>query len=624
MSIGIDAAGLGGFPSRTRNTFVAMRFEQSILLEGSREAVWGLVADTEALNREMGLPPINFRFTPRQMGGADTSAEVRIGGLTLRYREHPFDWVRPSYYHVRRTFHGGPVREIVGGARLEKAEGGTRVVVWSELEPANPVGILACRAIGMKATADFLSAARGFNAFLRGESSTPYPKHGGVPPANSERLEQRLARLLSAGGDPGATNRIAAHVRHAPPEAISMIRPFILADSWGVDRTATLKTMLLAASRDVELLELKWRVLCPSCRGSRAQVGRLADVAAQVHCESCNIRFDSEFDRSVEVCFAVAPAVRAVQESLYCIGGPHRSPHVVAQFHLRPGEDREEHLDLPPGDYALNSLQTIGPLPIVVLDGAAVLLEVGVDLHGKRAAFRRKGVDAVRPDARWTLRNTTPEPILVRVEAVHGSRDVATAAEVTSLQAFRDQFGSEVLAPGTDLAVRQICIFFSDLLGSTAMYRKQGDAPSYRTVRVHFDRMRQIIDTHQGAIVKTIGDAVMATFTDPADGVRAALEVQRTALESDDCPPVKIGLHYGPAIAVNANDRLDYFGQTVNLAARVQAQSQGGEVVISAELAADPAVSALLDERKLCTTWFDATVRGLDVPVRMLRLSNAA
>lgn len=601
-----------------------MRFEQSILLEGTREAVWGLVAETESLNREMGLPPINFRFTPRHIGGAETSAEVRIGGLTLRYREHPFEWVRPRYYHVRRTFHGGPVREIVGGARLEEADGGTRVTVWSELEPANAVGAVACRAIGMKATADFLAACRGFNAFLRRESSTPYPKHGGVPPANGARLEQRLALLRNAGCNPEAANRIAAHVRGAPPEAVSLMRPYLLADSWGIDRMLALKTMLLAASRDVGLLELKWRVLCPSCRGSRAQASRLSDVDAQVHCESCNLRFDSEFDQSVEVCFAAAPAVRPVRETIYCIGGPHRSPHVVAQFHLRAGERREESLRLPPGEYMLTSLQAVGPIPVVVEEEGPSRASICIERCGKRTAFRQDGANSAALDARWSLHNAATEAVLVRLEALRGSGDVATAAQVTSLQPFRDQFGSEVLAPGTDLAVRQICIFFSDLLGSTAMYRAQGDAPSYRTIRVHFDLMRRIIDARNGAIVKTIGDAVMATFCDPVEGVQAALDVQRDSMDSGDCPPVKIGLHYGPAIAVNANDRLDYFGQTVNLAARIQGESHGGEVVISEELANDPGVRALLEGRGIGLEWFDAAVRGLEDPVRMVRIRPAA
>jgi class 3 adenylate cyclase len=156
------------------------------------------------------------------------------------------------------------------------------------------------------------------------------------------------------------------------------------------------------------------------------------------------------------------------------------------------------------------------------------------------------------------------------------------------------------------------------------MYRTNGDAPSYRTVRLHFDLMRRIIDSHNGAIVKTIGDAVMATFCDPAEGLSAALEVQRETRKLAGNLPVKIGLHYGPAIAVTANDRLDYFGQTVNLAARIQNEAGGGEVVISTEVAEDPGVKALLAAFGIGPEPFEATVRGLDEPVTMLHIPAAA
>src|ERR671923_300479 len=99
-----------------------MRFQRDILIPGSREAVWDLLADTERLNREMGLPPIHFEFQPREGGGSEILATVRLGRIALRYREHPFEWVRPEQYSIRRSFFSGPLLEILGTVRLE-AEG---------------------------------------------------------------------------------------------------------------------------------------------------------------------------------------------------------------------------------------------------------------------------------------------------------------------------------------------------------------------------------------------------------------------------------------------------------------------------------------------------------------------
>ena len=153
------------------------------------------------------------------------------------------------------------------------------------------------------------------------------------------------------------------------------------------------------------------------------------------------------------------------------------------------------------------------------------------------------------------------------------------------------------------------------------MYRDQGDAPSYRVVRDHFAALRRIVERHDGAIIKTIGDAIMAVFTDAAQGLAAALEIQQEARTWTDNLIVKLGLHSGPAIAVNANDRLDYFGQTVNIAARLQAVSEGSDVVIAASLAEDRLITHILRDSQCTITAFAQEIRGVNSALPMLRLT---
>jgi class 3 adenylate cyclase len=71
---------------------------------------------------------------------------------------------------------------------------------------------------------------------------------------------------------------------------------------------------------------------------------------------------------------------------------------------------------------------------------------------------------------------------------------------------------------------------------------------------------------------------------------------------------------------VNSNGLLDYFGRTVNIAARVQAQSEGGDIVVSAAIAADPNVQALLDERTAEVEHFSARLKGIDDSIALLRI----
>ena len=222
-----------------------------------------------------------------------------------------------------------------------------------------------------------------------------------------------------------------------------------------------------------------------------------------------------------------------------------------------------------------------------------------------------------------TLCNRTPWPRTLIVEERRWVRDALTADRVTSLQAFRDLFSDQVLRPGDEVAVRRIALMFTDLSDSTALYGAIGDASAYHLVRDHFAFLAAIVRRHEGAIVKTIGDAIMAAFTVPAHALAAALEIQGevAAFNEDhaDSPiAIKLGLHLGPCIAVTLNERLDYFGTTVNLAARLQGQSRGGDIVISADMAAEPEVAARLGDHKVRDE--EAALKGFDAPVAFRRL----
>ena len=179
------------------------------------------------------------------------------------------------------------------------------------------------------------------------------------------------------------------------------------------------------------------------------------------------------------------------------------------------------------------------------------------------------------------------------------------------------------MRPGDEVALRHVTLMFTDLGGSTALYNKIGDAAAYHLVRDHFALLASCVAQHEGAIVKTIGDAVMAVFAEPLQGFEAGLAVQKevsafNARYPDTPIAIKLGLHVGAGIAVTLNGRLDYFGGTVNLAARLQNQSQGDDIVLSQDIAADPAVADRLAD--LAPETDSASLKGFDQPVPFCRL----
>jgi class 3 adenylate cyclase len=186
---------------------------------------------------------------------------------------------------------------------------------------------------------------------------------------------------------------------------------------------------------------------------------------------------------------------------------------------------------------------------------------------------------------------------------------------------------SASLARG-DAAHRPLTFLFTDLYSSTALYERMGDAAAYDIVRRHFMFLEGIVFGHNGMVVKTIGDAVMATFGDPIDAVRAALAMQsriadfnraHMGADADRRLVIRLGVHSGGSIRVELDDRVDYFGSAVNLAARLRGQSRGGDVVLSHVVAGYRPVRLLL--ASLPTRKESRRFKGFDELVRFVRVS---
>jgi class 3 adenylate cyclase len=161
------------------------------------------------------------------------------------------------------------------------------------------------------------------------------------------------------------------------------------------------------------------------------------------------------------------------------------------------------------------------------------------------------------------------------------------------------------------------------LRDSTRLYRRIGDASAFGRVREHFEILEKSIAAEGGAIVKTMGDAVMATFRHPVAALRAVWNAQTNIAEyGEPMLWLKVGMHKGPCIVVNLNGRLDYFGSTVNIAARLPAFSQGGELVFTDEIKEDLEVQQFLSENQKfdALSSFTANVKGFDEPVAMWKL----
>jgi class 3 adenylate cyclase len=286
------------------------------------------------------------------------------------------------------------------------------------------------------------------------------------------------------------------------------------------------------------------------------------------------------------------------------------------QILLGPGERRSVAADIPAGKYLL---RTLHPGEASDIDHA------GGGFPGLR--ITATGVESLPPGevGKIAFQNDAGFEVAALIEDRTWTRDALTAPEVITLQAFRDMFAEATLRPGDEAAIGQVALLFTDLRGSTALYERVGDSVAYNMVRDHFAFLASIVRDHDGAVVKTIGDAVMASFGDPANAVKAALAMQRRIAEFNQGLKgperelvIKLGVHAGGSIMVNLNERLDYFGSTVNMAARLQGQSEGGDIVLSRAVADDPGVKPLL--AGLTAREERVTLKGFDQPVSFVRV----
>jgi adenylate cyclase len=590
--------------------------------------VWDVLAHTDKLNRAIGLPSVQNGVMNGQEMARPVHARL-FGLLPLNWIESPFEWVREHRYVVQRDFPDGPLRQFRGGVEVEPLGTGSRIRVFAELTPRNWLGRLAIPLLGWIALGrTWAYCSRVFCQAV--EQRTAWSNAKFLPAASVVRtsadatlLAQRAATLRAIFSlDPGTIDALIRHLAEAGDDEVVRMRPYALASRWGLSRHETLRVFLYATKSG--LVDLTWELLCPNCRVPKVEADALARVTKQFHCDTCGIGYEADMDRYVELRFRVHPAIRDAHDAVYCFGGPYTAPHVLVQHVLQPGESRDLLMTLHDEAYrirtlCLNQSVTLSPAPgSMPTDRLAYAYRDGA-WDKTESRFHPGPVEW-----RWTNQSSTAIGLVL--ERLHWDDLAVTAAEVTALQEFRDLFGSEVLAPGQEIGVESVTIVFSDLKDSTRLYEEAGDAPAYGQVGRHFEFLKERIARHHGAVVKTIGDAVMAVFHQPADAVRCCLAIQRDLPSFNTAWPsrpliVKLGLHCGPVIAINANGLLDYFGRTVNIAARLLRESQGGDLVLAKGSTEDArAQEALKQERPVVAAEWTTTLRGMSKPLTLQRL----
>jgi len=450
--------------------------------------------------------------------------------------------------------------------------------------------------------------------------------------------------VLKQTADPAVADAIARLIADGADPELNRVNVLDFARQTGLDEERVISGFLHASQ--LGLFELSWNVLCPGCGGVLDAHTTLKSLRHDdYNCALCAAGYEASVDEQVEVAFTVSPRVRRIAAH-----DPNTLPiwEYYKQIFWSSGIDLNKEsfaaltdevtldaLELPAGEKAVLSLQL--PAQFIIVFEPVTHAATFIDVQGEPTKGRQQlsliynkvqaptGTMTMRPGPlRLSLDNQTDVRVLpsvfIAADGLHHLLGVRkpflTAKRMLTNQTFRDVYKADNLNVDQRLKITSLTFLFTDLKGSTALYERVGDLAAFDLVRAHFHALLEIISSEKGAVVKTIGDAVMATFNQPEHAMaaslrmRAAMAALNLARGTEDLI-VKIGIHEGPCLAVMLNERQDYFGQTVNIAARVQSLSTSQEIHITGPVIDSPAVATILEKEAIKPIKKEAALRGI-------------
>lgn len=439
----------------------------------------------------------------------------------------------------------------------------------------------------------------------------------------------------------------------APDRKLNRINALAFAATHGLDPEEAIAGFLHASR--LGLFDMSWNVLCPGCGGVLGVNTTLKTVQSSNYtCSLCAAGYEPNLDEMVEVTFTVSPRLRAI--------AAHDPNRLSPEEYFRqiywgsgidlPEEDYEatvdefilEAMELPPGEKGVISLHL--PAEYVIVFEPVTHAVQFIDVTGEPTRERRSlSIIYDRSHSPSQELKLQPGPIRIQVEnhldvrtlpsvciandTLHDllgqRRPFLTAKALLSNHTFRDLYRTDTIGADQRLKITSLTFLFTDLRGSTELYERVGDLAAFDLVNKHFAALNDIVAAEAGAVVKTIGDAVMATFPAPDRALAAAMRMREAmaalnAERGSEDLLLKIGIHEGPCIAVSLNDRQDYFGQTVNIASRVQHLATTQEIFATEPVLGDPRASNLLTEKGLKPEAQNVALRGIANEVKVFTI----
>ncbi len=593
-------------------------FRWSWSFASSPEALWPHVADTDAFNEAVGLGPVDV-----ELGRESPETMARLGqasalGLEMRWREYPFEWIRNREHTVFRWYREGPLEALWNRVELRpRPGGGTDLTHEIAVIPRGILGRVATLVeIGQRLRRAMDRVYRRVDAIVAaGESGDPYDARHEPSAAERVRVETGRTKLLGAGFEKPAVDRLADMLLHAPARKLARMRPFALAAELDASRERALELMLHAAH--VGLLEIAWDLVCPTCMVAHDTRPHLEEVTSHAECVGCETEYERDLGSSVELVLRPHPDVRATKLETFCAGSPARRSHVLVQLVLDPGETRTVAVQLPPGEYTTVAFGVAAAAELAVSPvGFGRTGEIVLDDH---ALVARPSVFGDGGEVVLRFVNDTNEERSVRIEKRAAFADSVPASLALTHPTFRDFFASELLSYGQLLGVSHLYFLAIDASDAGALFLDRGDAAACASLRAFEEAFERAVRDEGGSRLPGPLETMVAAFPSGSRALRASLAL----LEDAGSLPVRAAIHGGRCLALTREARVEYFGETLHRALWLASAAEPRSTVLSQVAAADRDIAAVLHAARDVATRVDVAVAGPYQGRRIVRVALA-
>ncbi len=554
----------------------------TIALPGTVPEVWPVVANTSEVNGRMNLPQMHFTEKDGNVVGKN-----KMAGIEQEWMEVPWQWEEGKFLLGERIYTKGIAHYMKGHFILEeKSVTETDVHVFFGMIPTNLKNRILLTVARYSFIKRMTNVMREMLEEQKDNSKIEFKIDSGISLSTAvkessnktwidmKRIYSIVESLKNENINHGILDLLSDYIIKSPNNDLYRMRPKYLARKFNMDEQELINTML--HSTRTGLLNMTWDIICPHCLGVRERANHLWDVRRVSSCDVCKIDFETTGINSLEISFYPNPDIRKVEKVLYCSAEPVKKNHIKYQRDLKPEEQTS---------YTIPSINGLFRMRILG-EKKYNHLAIQPDDEIRTILWTNEMADqdiTCGPDSIILMENNDQQTKTFIIEENKTDADALRPRDIFNIQEFRDLFSDESLAVDLSIDVGIQNIVFVDVVRSTELYQLEGNTKAFSLMRHYFQKSHEIAGEYNGAIVKTMGDAVILTFNRPIDALRSSIRfVTFFDGKKDDTPlQVRITINRGSCLAVNLNSSIDYFGQPVNIVAKLQSYADGGEIVFT-------------------------------------------